>query len=89
MNYKDYFQDFLGHFKDKATEPAKYESVAKPLMQKKCNMFHMDLKDMSKFNPNVAGFMKSNCRDLMDEITIQIQEFIEDLGLGAPKNFTI
>jgi hypothetical protein len=39
--------------------------------------------------------MKANHRNLIDEITVQIEEHIEhieDLGLGAPKNglyFTI
>ena len=73
INYREAFQDFLRNFKDKPTEPAKYQSVAKLMMQKKYNMFHIDLKDMRKFNPNLAGFMKANCRDLMDEIKGQIQ----------------
>ena len=71
-NYKAAFEDFLRDFKE--------------MMTRNYNMFHVQLKDIRKLNPNLGGFLAANSRNLCSDITELVQNFIQDLGLGLLKN---
>ena len=71
-NYKAAFEDFLRDFKE--------------MMTRNYNMFHVQLKDIRKLNPNLGGFLAANSRNLSSDITELVQNFIQDLGLGLLKN---
>ena len=71
-NYKAAFEDFLRDFKE--------------MMTRNYNMFHVQLKDIRKLNPNLGGFLAANSRNLSSHITELVQNFIQDLGLGLLKN---
>ena len=76
-NYRKAFTDFLENYGEKSLEPPKYLVVAKQMVQNNYNMFQMQLKDIKKFNPNLAGFMAAEHRNLSSEITGIIKKFIE------------
>ena len=57
----------------------KYVEVATEMMKKRNNMFHVSLKDIRSFNPNLGGFIASNYRNLD-------KKFIESLNLYVLKN---
>ena len=56
------------------------------MMIKNDNMFHVQLKDVRKFNPNLGGFFAANAKSLSPELTEEVQKFIGDLGLGLLKH---
>ena len=85
-NYKTAFEDFLTNFKEVNKDSPKYPEVASEMMIKNYNMFHVQLKDVRKFNPNLGGFFAANAKSLSSEITEVVQKFIGDLGLGLLKN---
>jgi hypothetical protein len=61
-------------------EPPKYHLVARQLIEKNHNTFHIKLTDVKKFNNNLAGFLSSN------KLYHKIAEFIEDLNIGTLNN---
>ena len=71
-NYKAAFEDFLRDFKE--------------MMTRNYNMFHVQLKDIRKLNPNLGELLAANSRNLSSHITELVQNFIQDLGLGLLKN---
>ena len=81
-NYKEAFKDFLETFQETSQKPPKYLDVATKMMQNNWNMFHIDIKDIKKFNRNLGGFLVAQDRNLNSEITGMIKTFIEDLDLG-------
>ena len=82
-NYSEALVDFLQNFREISTEPPKYVLIARKMMRNKYNMFHMDLKDIRKFNHNLGGFVAANHRKLESEITQLIDKFIQDQELGV------
>ena len=82
-NYKDAFKDFLQNFKEEPCDDPKYQVVASQMMQNQYNMFHVHLKDIRKFSPNLGGFVAAQHKNLDREFSEIIKNFIEDLDLGA------
>ena len=82
-NYEEALREFLEQFKETTCETPKYRIVATQMMNHDYNMFHLHLKDIRKFNPNLGGFMNSQYRNLEPEITKIIQKYIENLKLGS------
>ena len=64
----------------------KYKMVAKEMMIKNYNMFHVHIKDIKKFNRNLSGFMACQHQSLRSNFTEIIKKFIGDLELGELKN---
>ena len=93
-NYLDAFKEFLITFKEKPSdEVSKHNLVATKMMSKDYNMFHVLLKDIRKFNPNLGGFMASQYKwgsthfmTIDKNIAMIIRQYIADLNLGEPKN---
>ena len=85
-NYEAAFKDFLQNFKENLSDSPKYPDVAKQMMHKGYNMFHVSLKDVRSFNPNLGGFLNQNHINLDSEITKIVQSFIKELNLGDLKH---
>ena len=85
-NYEPAFKDFLQNFKENLSDSPKYPDVAKQMIQRGFNTFHINLKDVRSFNPNLGGFLAQNCRNLFSEVSRLVQTFIEGLNLGELKN---
>ena len=85
-NYRVVFKDFLENFRENPSESPKYKLVATQMMHNSFNMFHMDLKDIEKFNPSLGLFVVVQHRKLRSEITTLIQNFIGELDLGDLKH---
>ena len=49
------------------------------------NMFHVNLKDIEKFNHNLGGFVVAQKKSIREDLTEIIKNFIEDLGVGVLK----
>ena len=81
-NYEATFKDFLQNFKENLSDSPKYPDVAKQMMQKGYNVFHVSLKDVRSFNPNLGGFLNQNRINLDLEITKIVRSFIKGLNLG-------
>ena len=75
----------MENFKEKSEIGPKYLLVAKEMMSNNYNMFHIQLNDIRKFNPNLAGFVRAQNQNLCLEMTKIIRTFIEDLNLGVLK----
>ena len=82
INYQEAFKDFLENFKEKSEICPKYLLVARQMISNNYNMFHIQLNDIRKFNPNLAGFVRAQNQNLSLEI---IQKFIEDKKIGVLK----
>ena len=86
-NYKAAFRDFLGNFKEDGSENLKYRQVATQMVNNKYNMFHVFLKDIRRYNPNVGGFLANHYKDIDLDLTGILEQFIkEDLGVGDLKH---
>ena len=85
INYQEAFKDFLENFKEKSEIFPKYLLVAKQMISNNYNMFHIQLNDIRKFNPNLAGFVRAQNQNLSIEMTKIIQKFIEDKKIGVLK----
>ena len=72
--------------KEDHSDPPKYPEVAKEMMQSGFNMFHVSLKDVRSFNPNLGGFLAQNYRNHDSEITKSVQSFIRGVSLGELKH---
>ena len=86
-NYKENLIHFLNNFKEKSTQNSKYYMVAKNIVEKGYNMFHVLLKDIKTFNPNLCGFLRSHYQTVSREMDLISKEFIEDcFGVGVLKS---
>ena len=85
-NFKEAFEEFLEKFKKEPQQAPKYCMVATEMSKNGYNMFHVQLRDIRNFSPNLGGFMAAQHKTLGNEITSIIQKFIKDLGLGVPKH---
>ena len=81
-NYQKAFKDFLENFKEKSENCPKYLLVARQMISNNYSMFHIQLNDNRKFNPNLASFVRAQNQNLSLEI---IQKFIEDKKIGVLK----
>jgi hypothetical protein len=73
-------------FKGNGEDSHDYKSMAKNMMVKGQNMFHIFKKDIKDFNPNLYGFMAVQYKNLNTEITQLLLKFIENLGIGNFKH---
>ena len=75
-NYKVAFKDFIENFRENTSESPKYLLVATQMMNNSYNMFHMDLKDIKKFNPSLGLFVVAQHRNFRSDITALIQNLL-------------
>ena len=68
-NYTEALTDFFENFRETSTEAPKYVVIARKMMKNKYNMFHMDLKDIRKFNHNLGGFLVAHHRNIESDQT--------------------
>ena len=82
-NYTEALLDFFENFRETSTETPKYVVIAGKMMKNKHNVFHMDLKDIRKFNHNLGGFLAAHHRNIESDVTKLIEKFIKDQDLGV------
>ena len=85
-NFQEAFQNFINDFKEDPSEPPKYLTVATEMMKNNFNMFHVKLKDIRKFNPNLGGFVANEHKKISETLRKMLKDYVENLNLGALKH---
>ena len=82
-NYQEAFEDFITNFKEDPSETPKYLTVATEMMKNNFNMFHVKLKDIRKYNPNLGGFVAEQYLKISEILRKILKNYIENRKLGA------
>ena len=61
--YQEVFIDFIRNFSEEGSDHSKYLFVAEEMVNKNYNMFHVNIKDVRKFNSKLGGFLAAHSRD--------------------------
>ena len=81
-NWNEVFRDFLDKFEDKGLDTPKYLFRAREMLNKNYNTLHVSLKDMKKFNLNLADFVDKMEIKLYSDISLLLKRFILEHQLG-------